>query len=390
MTWRYFAFMTSFRVKRAQPFQDHLGANGLLYLLFFRYTILELALIMADQEETLEDLQSEWKHMFQHLLPEAARSKSPSQVRILTSTLPKSTIAKSPKPKWPVTLDHCFARIILDATVGLDAPWTSKMESPAYKNMSKPQLRWSIELGRRILEGEEDLVELDNMSLQLRGKNRKVNGNGKAGAQVGGGKRKQEGREDAEQDVANTFKFAKILADGTKRAREGGVDGDPNTAVTLEETNRKTKPLTPSPNERSRYFSTTTRPNLLPSQKNEDLTPYLRKITLSSKTPFQKKVLTLLCQIPRGKYTTYAAISKFLSSSPRAVGNVIRNNPFAPYVPCHRVLASGGGIGGFYGSWGRNGEKGLNDDKKRKLLREEGVRFDGGGKVVGCVWEGFR
>jgi methylated-DNA-[protein]-cysteine S-methyltransferase len=345
---------------------------------------------MADQEETLEDLQSEWKHMFQHLLPEAARSNSPSQVHTLISTLPNSTIAKSPKPKWPVTLDHCFARIILDATVGMDAPWTSKIESPAYKNMSKPQLRWSIELGRRILEGEEDLVELDNMSLQLRSKNRKVDGNGRAGAQVDGGKRKQEGREDAEQDAANTFKAAKILADGTKRAREGGVEGDPKTAVTLEDTDRNTGPPTPSPNERSPYFATTTRPNPLPSQKNKDLSPYLKKIALSQKTHFQKKVLTLLCQIPRGKYTTYAAISKYLSSSPRAVGNAIRNNPFAPHVPCHRVLASGGGIGGFHGSWGRNGEKGLNDDKKRELLREEGVRFYPGGKVVGCVWEGFR
>jgi methylated-DNA-[protein]-cysteine S-methyltransferase len=122
----------------------------------------------------------------------------------------------------------------------------------------------------------------------------------------------------------------------------------------------------------------------------EDFTPWLKKIALSEKTPFQKKVLTILCQVPRGRYTTYATMSKHLSSSPRAVGNALRNNPFAPDVPCHRVLASGGGLGGFHGSWGRNGKEGLHDDKKRMLLRQEGVRFDGKGKVVGSPWEGFR
>lgn len=121
----------------------------------------------------------------------------------------------------------------------------------------------------------------------------------------------------------------------------------------------------------------------------EDLSPYLRKIALCQKTPFQKKVLTALCEVPRGRYSTYGAIAKHLSSSPRAVGNALRNNPFAPHVPCHRILASGGGIGGFHGSWGRNGKEGLNDDKKRTLLREEGVKFDGRGKVVGEPWDEF-
>lgn len=122
----------------------------------------------------------------------------------------------------------------------------------------------------------------------------------------------------------------------------------------------------------------------------DDLTHYLKKIALSPKTTFQKRVLTLLCQVPRGKYSTYGALAKYMASSPRAVGNALRNNPFAPQVPCHRILASGGGIGGFHGSWGRGGEKGLHDEKKRRLLREEGVRFDGKGRVVGRVWDDFR
>jgi O-6-methylguanine DNA methyltransferase len=237
--------------------------------------------------------------------------------------------------------------------VGIDAPWPTKLKSPAYKNMSKPQLRCSIELGRRILEGEEDLVELDGMSLALRGKDKT------------GTKRKRE--EEAHLK-------------SSKRIREA------SPALKVEEI-QSDHTATPSPDEKSRFFKR----SLPPSKgSNADLKPFLSKIALSHKTPFQKKVLSLLCQIPPGRYTTYAAISKHLSSSPRAVGNSIRNNPFAPMVPCHRVLASGGGIGGFHGSWGRNGEKGLNDDKKRALLRDEGVRFDGVGKVVGQVWEGFR
>jgi methylated-DNA-[protein]-cysteine S-methyltransferase len=126
------------------------------------------------------------------------------------------------------------------------------------------------------------------------------------------------------------------------------------------------------------------------SEQTGDLTPWIKKIALCNKTPFQKRVLTAICQIPPGQYTTYAAISKSLSSCPRAVGNALRNNPFAPQVPCHRVLASDGGIGGFKGSWGRNGEEGLNDGLKRKLLADEGVRFSSGGKVFGRVWEEFK
>lgn len=64
----------------------------------------------------------------------------------------------------------------------------------------------------------------------------------------------------------------------------------------------------------------------------------------------------------------------------------MRNNPFAPAVPCHRVLAANGSVGGFGGEWGPEGRFA---GEKVKLLREEGVRFDGGGRVVGGVWGGF-
>ena len=114
----------------------------------------------------------------------------------------------------------------------------------------------------------------------------------------------------------------------------------------------------------------------------EDLTPQLQKITLSSRTPFEKRVWTALCHIPRGHFTTYALLAQHLGSSPRAVGNALRRNPFAPSVPCHRVVATGGTLGGFKGRWPRSGE-GITLDEKRALLRREGVRFDGAGRVLG-------
>ena len=155
-----------------------------------------------------------------------------------------------------------------------------------------------------------------------------------------------------------------------------------------DESKSKTTPSPPNPKKQKLLPTNTTNTTTPPTE--EDLTPYLSKIHHCNKTPFQKSVLLLICQIPRGKTTTYGAISQHLSSSPRAVGNALRNNPFAPQVPCHRILATGGGIGGFHGSWGKKGEKGLNDDRKLELLRAEGVRFDGKGRLVGGVWSGFK
>ena len=70
----------------------------------------------------------------------------------------------------------------------------------------------------------------------------------------------------------------------------------------------------------------------------------------------------------------------------RAVGNAMRNNPFAPEVPCHRVLANDGTLGGFCGYWGEGGKFA---SKKHELLYEEGVRFDSRGKVKGPPFKDF-
>lgn len=74
-----------------------------------------------------------------------------------------------------------------------------------------------------------------------------------------------------------------------------------------------------------------------------------------------------------GKVTTYAAIAAVLASAPRAVGQALRNNPFAPIVPCHRIISSQRTTGGFSGeAEERQGEQ---VQRKIELLRKEGVDF---------------
>jgi O-6-methylguanine DNA methyltransferase len=101
-------------------------------------------------------------------------------------------------------------------------------------------------------------------------------------------------------------------------------------------------------------------------------------VSLEGLKDFQKRVLTLLTKIPKGKVTTYGEIAKAMGDVglSRAVGNAVRNNPFAPTVPCHRVIRSTGGIGGFDGE--TSGEKVA---KKIRLLREEGVDVDSAGRI---------
>jgi methylated-DNA-[protein]-cysteine S-methyltransferase len=83
-------------------------------------------------------------------------------------------------------------------------------------------------------------------------------------------------------------------------------------------------------------------------------------------TLFQRRVWALALTIPRGATRTYGWMARRLGSSPRAVGQALKANPFAPRVPCHRVVASHG-IGGYGGVW--------NSSKKRRMLEREGARF---------------
>jgi O-6-methylguanine DNA methyltransferase len=93
---------------------------------------------------------------------------------------------------------------------------------------------------------------------------------------------------------------------------------------------------------------------------------------------FEEKVWKLMEKIPKGKVTTYSLIAKKLNTKAyRAVGNACRKNPYAPRVPCHRVVKSDGSVGGFGGK-----TSGKKVDDKIRLLRKENVHVRNG-KVVG-------
>ena len=111
-------------------------------------------------------------------------------------------------------------------------------------------------------------------------------------------------------------------------------------------------------------------------------------------TPLRKSLYVLLLSVPPGQWTTYAALARHLGSSARAVGTAMRLNPFAPDVPCHRVLSVDGGLGGYMGTSPAKGKgagfKGKgNLERKRAMLEGEGVRFDERGRAMGSVFVGF-
>jgi len=72
-------------------------------------------------------------------------------------------------------------------------------------------------------------------------------------------------------------------------------------------------------------------------------------LRLTDCTPFQRKVLEACRQIQYGETTSYAGLARLVGQpgAARAVGGVMRRNPVPIIIPCHRVLSSGGGLGGF-------------------------------------------
>ena len=95
----------------------------------------------------------------------------------------------------------------------------------------------------------------------------------------------------------------------------------------------------------------------------------IRSGTVTKDMNFNQKVWAICCLVPRGKVTTYAAIARKLGGTAyRAVGNALNKNPYAPHVPCHRVVGSDGSLTGF--------AQGL--EKKKRMLQAEGVQMKNG------------
>ena len=86
-------------------------------------------------------------------------------------------------------------------------------------------------------------------------------------------------------------------------------------------------------------------------------------------TPFQLLVWNALKEIPRGEVRTYKQLAAQIGrpQSIRAVANACGKNPYVVVIPCHRVIRSDGGLGGYSGSGGI--------EEKRRLLEQEGVHI---------------
>ena len=84
-------------------------------------------------------------------------------------------------------------------------------------------------------------------------------------------------------------------------------------------------------------------------------------------TKFQKKVWNYLKTIRKGTVKTYKQVAIGINrpKSARAVANAVGKNPFAPKIPCHRVIRSDGLLGGYSGKGGVK--------TKKLLLKKEGI-----------------
>ncbi len=83
-------------------------------------------------------------------------------------------------------------------------------------------------------------------------------------------------------------------------------------------------------------------------------------------TKFQRKVWKYLKSIPAGTVKSYKEVAIAIKhpKSARAVANALAKNPYAPKIPCHRVIKANGKLGGYSGFGGTRA--------KKKLLNKEG------------------
>ena len=96
---------------------------------------------MPEPDAELDALRARWLDLIRRELPEAAADH----------------------PGWPIRLDHCFARVILDHLCG--RPWREAIPAPAYKHLTADQLRAGLALGTALQEDAGLLERLNRASL---------------------------------------------------------------------------------------------------------------------------------------------------------------------------------------------------------------------------------
>ena len=106
---------------------------------------------------------------------------------------------------------------------------------------------------------------------------------------------------------------------------------------------------------------------------------FIPEFTWERLPPFFRRALKTTFIIPKGKVSTYRGVAEEAGEpkAARAVGNAEASNPFAPFVPCHRVISSSLSLGGYGGSL----------DVKKAILIREGVIFSGERVKKECVWK---
>jgi O-6-methylguanine DNA methyltransferase len=95
---------------------------------------------------------------------------------------------------------------------------------------------------------------------------------------------------------------------------------------------------------------------------------------------YTKKVLRTTLTIPLGYVTSYGAIAKAVGGGPRAVGNIMAANPFAPIVPCHRVVRANFSLGGY--GFGLKAKIELLEREKQGFSSSKEIEVQGGQLTV--------
>jgi O-6-methylguanine DNA methyltransferase len=95
---------------------------------------------------------------------------------------------------------------------------------------------------------------------------------------------------------------------------------------------------------------------------------------------YTKKVLKTTSKIPLGYVTSYGSIARAVGGGPRAVGNIMASNPFAPIVPCHRVVRADFTLGGY--GFGLKVKMQLLEREKRGFTSPKEIEVDDGRLTV--------